>query len=215
MNKCYIIAAGDMGELCPAPEAGDLIIAADAGYLHLEKLGLKPDLLIGDFDSMEFIDPGCEILRFPVEKDDTDTMLAVKSGLERGFRDFLIYGALGGKRLDHSIANIQTLAYLNAHSARGVLVGVHENVALFSDSAVRFPAEAEGIVSVFAVGGKASGVTVEGLFYGAEDIELDWAFPLAACNKFIGKPATVSVGSGTLAVVWEGSYDWLSFKQTP
>lgn len=211
MSKCYIIAAGDMGELSPAPEKGDLIIAADAGYLHLERLGLKPDLLIGDFDSMEFVDPGCEILRFPVEKDDTDTMLAVKAGLERGCRDFMIYGGLGGKRFDHSIANIQTLGYLNAHSARGVLVGVNENVALFSDSAVRFPAEAEGTVSVFAVGGRASGVTIEGLFYCARDIELDWAFPLAACNKFTGRPAAVSVRSGTLAVVWEGRPDWLCF----
>ena len=121
MKRCFIFAAGTFYGLRKRPEAGDLVIAADAGYRVCQQEGLVPDVILGDFDSMEAPDAGEKVCRLPVEKDDTDTLAAVKLGLERECTDFWIYGGTGGKRLDHTLANLQTLLYLRRRGARGFL----------------------------------------------------------------------------------------------
>ena len=108
MGVCYIVGAGECTEEF-LPQAGDLLIAADGGYRHLAARGLVPDLLLGDFDSLEGRLPDCPTLRYPAEKDDTDTALAIAAGEERGYREFRIYGALGGARIDHTVAMLATL----------------------------------------------------------------------------------------------------------
>ncbi|MFR3923454.1 MAG: thiamine diphosphokinase [Dysosmobacter welbionis] len=97
------------------------MLAADAGYLACRQAGITPDLLLGDVDSMDQPADFDHVRRVPVEKDDTDTMLAVKTGLEQGCGEFYIYGGTGGRRLDHTLANLQTLLYLRRHGARGYL----------------------------------------------------------------------------------------------
>ena len=124
MKRCFIFAAGTFYGLRKRPEAGDLVIAADAGYRVCQQEGLVPDVILGDFDSMEAPDAGERVCRLPVEKDDTDTLAAVKLGLERECTDFWIYGGTGGKRLDHTLANLQTLLYLRRRGARGFLCGL-------------------------------------------------------------------------------------------
>ena len=120
MKRCFIFAAGTFFGLRERPMPGDLVIAADAGYRACQRAGIVPDLLLGDFDSMEQPDfPN--IRRSPVEKDDTDTMLAVKTALEEGCDTVYIYGGTGGKRLDHTLANLQTLLFLRRRGARGYL----------------------------------------------------------------------------------------------
>ena len=109
---CYIFGAGSFYGLTARPRAGDFIIAADGGWLACRKTEVIPDLLLGDFDSLSTQPDFPNILRVPVEKDDTDTMLAVKTGLERGETEFHIYGGMGGRRTDHTVANFQALLYL-------------------------------------------------------------------------------------------------------
>lgn len=111
MPTCYIVGAGDFTPRGFAPVPGDLVLAADGGYRALYSLGYMPDLLLGDFDSLGDLPlpPDLPVLRFPARKDDTDTGLALRHGLDRGFRDFALYGCAGG-RVDHLLANLQSMA---------------------------------------------------------------------------------------------------------
>lgn len=111
MPTCYIVGAGDFTARGFAPGPDDLVLAADGGYRALYSLGYMPDLLLGDFDSLGDVPlpANLPVLRFPVRKDDTDTGLALRYGLEQGFRDFALYGCAGG-RVDHLLANLQSMA---------------------------------------------------------------------------------------------------------
>ena len=117
MGSCVIFCAGGFSALAEPIRAQDYIIAADGGYVHTKALGLSPDTVLGDFDSLGFVPENA--LRFPVEKDDTDAMLAVRLGLEQGCDRFLLYGSLDGPRLEHTVANFQTLAFLLDRSKTG------------------------------------------------------------------------------------------------
>ena len=168
MGICYIIAASDSREINPAITYDDLLIAADGGYEIALKNGLTPDIVLGDFDSLGFVPGGDNVVCLPVKKDDTDTLAAVKIGIEKGFKCFCIYGGLGG-RTDHTLANIQTLSFIVDNGGRGYLIGDNESVTLIKNSALSFEARAGGTVSVFAYGGKASGVSIRGLLYELQD----------------------------------------------
>lgn len=120
---CYIFGAGSFYGLSQRPVPGDIIIAADGGWEPCRGEGLTPDLLLGDFDSLHTVPDFAHIRRVPVEKDDTDMMLAIKEGLARGETEFHLYGGMGGRRTDHTIANLQCLLYLAAHGAQGWLYG--------------------------------------------------------------------------------------------
>ena len=114
MPTCYIVGAGDFTPRGFAPVPGDLVLAADGGYRALYSLGYTPDLLLGDFDSLGDLPlpPDLPVLRFPARKDDTDTGLALRHGLDRGYRDFALYGCAGG-RVDHLLANLQSMARMS------------------------------------------------------------------------------------------------------
>ena len=201
---CFIFGAGPFYGLDDIPAPGDLILAADGGYQHCCIAGLQPNLLLGDFDSLE-VPPPQDIPRqvFPPEKDDTDTMLAVKLGLERGFRRFHLYGGTGG-RLDNTLANLQTLAYLAKAGARGEL---HDESFVFTaiqgPDRLQLPSQAAGLFSVFCLGADAAGVSIQGGKYEAKGVTLTAAFPLGVSNQFRGEPVVVSVDSGCLLVGWE------------
>ena len=120
---CYIFGAGDFDGLEERPGAEDYVIAADGGYTACRRAGVEPQLLLGDFDSLAEVPALPHVERVPVEKDDTDMMLAVKRGLERGETLFHLYGGMGGQRTDHTVANFQALLYLADHGARGWLHG--------------------------------------------------------------------------------------------
>lgn len=143
----------------------DFILCADGGYAHARRMGLRPDLLIGDFDSVKPPEhAGCEVYSYPPEKDDTDMLLALKCGLERGFRDYLILGGLGG-RLDHTIANFTVLAYAIDHGAKAVLQDEKNAAILLRDSAISVPVCPGFKLSVFPYGGGAKGVCLRGVKY--------------------------------------------------
>ena len=122
MKRCFIYAAGTFYGLREPPREGDLQIAADAGLLLCERLGVRAGRCARRFrlDGRPSEAPA-DCIRVPVEKDDTDTMLALREGLRRGCDTFYLYGATGGARLDHTLANLQSLAFLLRHGARGYL----------------------------------------------------------------------------------------------
>lgn len=199
---CYIVGACAPGPMAFAQGCPSLIIAADQGLRHLEKAGVVPDLIVGDFDSLGQVPSGENVIQHPVEKDDTDMMLAVKTGLSRGCRVFVLYGGVGG-RLDHTYANLQTLAYLSDHGARGYLLGDGFVATAWKDGALDFPAGLAGPVSVFCPGEKAEGVTIEGLYYPLQNAVLTSGFPLGVSNQFTGVSARVSVRKGALLAMWQ------------
>ena len=121
MGKCIIFCAADFHGLIAPLAKDDFILAADGGLTHTQTLGICPNGILGDFDSLGYTPEGSTV--FPVEKDDTDAMLAVRKGLELGYREFYLYGSLDGPRLDHTVANFQTLQFLADHGAVGYLIG--------------------------------------------------------------------------------------------
>ena len=201
MSKFVIFCAAEFDGLLEPLGADDFLLAADGGLRHLEKLNLKPQGILGDFDSLGYIPTGAQV--FPVEKDDTDAMLAARKGLELGYRDFLFYGALDGPRLDHTVANFQTLQFLADHGATGYLVGRDYLVTVVKNDTIAFDEKAEGILSLFCLGADARGVTIRGLHYELEDGTLTPGFPLGVSNHFTGKPATIEVKDGSLLAMWD------------
>ncbi len=202
VSACFIIGAGPFYGLPVAPAPGDYVIAADGGYLHCREAGLVPDLLLGDFDSLDALPGDTDVERFPVDKDDTDSMLAMKLGLEKGYRTFHLYGGTGG-RMDHTLANLQGLAYLARQGARGYLYDASYVFTALWNSSLDLPAREEGIFSVFALGETARGVSILGGRYPLEGGELSPFFPLGVSNHFEGRPVRVSVEKGCLLVGWE------------
>ena len=201
MGNCAIFCAGQFYGLAAPLQADDFIIAADGGLAHVQKLGITPHGILGDFDSLGYIPQDSTV--FPVEKDDTDAMLAVRKGLELGFREFYLYGSLDGPRLDHTVANFQTLQYLADRGAVGYLIGKDYIVTVVKDGKLRFPAACTGIFSVFCMGADAEGVTIRGGKYEVENVRLTAGFPLGVSNHFTGNEVTVSVEKGSLLVLWD------------
>lgn len=201
MGKCIIICAAGFDGFLEPPGAGDFILAADGGYAHCKAFGVTPNEVLGDFDSLQYVPQDATV--FPVEKDDTDSMLAVRRGLQLGYRDFLLYGSLDGTRLDHTVANFQTLQFLADRGATGYLVGKDYVVTVVKNGVLRFSGEAGGILSVFCMGADAHGVTLRGLQYPLTDGTLTAGFPLGVSNHFTGKAAEVSVTAGSLLVLWD------------
>ena len=202
-SLCYVVGAMPLDPgfiLTPVP--GDLVIAADKGYETLSRLGVHPGLVVGDFDSLGSVPDHPQVLRLPRIKDETDTGFALRQGLKRGYRRFVLLGCLGG-RLDHTVANLQLLSWLSAQGAQGVLLGEGEAAAVVTEGTLSFPASMEGFVSVFCAGGTARGVTLEGLKYPLDHAELTSDFPLGVSNEFVGLPARISVQEGSLLVAWE------------
>ena len=201
MGACIIFCAADFHGLVIPPKSDDFIIAADGGLMHTQVLGITPNGILGDFDSLGYTPEGSTV--FPVEKDDTDAMLAVRKGLELGYKEFYLYGSLDGPRLDHTVANFQTLQFLCDHGAYGYLIGKDYIITAVKNGALHFDAACTGIFSVFCMGADAEGVTIRGGKYDAENVTLSAGFPLGVSNHFEGRPVTVSVENGSLLVLWD------------
>ena len=194
MKRCIIVGAGEFHEKTWNYDKEDYLIAADGGFEHLRKMEIIPDLLIGDMDSIEqeYSDSDVTIKKLPREKDDTDMLAAIKEGLAQGYKEFIIYGALGGERIDHSLANIQCLLYLYNHGATGILYGAHDRI--------NYPASMRGMVSVFAFSQDAEGVTEQGLKYSIQDTTIKMEFPIGISNEFIGQESMIEVKNGMLLI---------------
>lgn len=203
---CYIVGAAPAHLPALARQEGDLLIAADGGLAACGAAGLAPDLIVGDFDSLGAVPEGENTVRLSVEKDDTDTAHAAELAFARGYRRFVIFGGLGGVRMDHSFANFALAAALARRGARCWLVGEGVVVTAIHNGALRFPAGMAGDVSVFPFGGGARGVTETGLKYGLRDADLAGDCALGVSNSFTGAAAEVAVTEGTLLLFYRGEY---------
>lgn len=203
MKTCYIIGAGDITDPHITATEEDLIICADGGYKHKSILGRECDLVVGDFDSLGAVPDTDKKIVAPTEKDETDMMLAVNFGYDKGYRNFVLLGALGGERNDHSVANIQLLHYITSKSARGTIYHGREIFTAFSDGTLTLGAENKGYVSVFSLTDESRGVRIENLKYTLEDATLHSYMPIGVSNEFMGKECHISVRDGVLLVVYK------------
>ncbi|MBQ8814707.1 MAG: thiamine diphosphokinase [Lachnospiraceae bacterium] len=200
-GTCVIVGAGNIAESEVIVNPEDYVIGADGGMDYLKRHGIRADMALGDFDSLGYVPEHHNLVVHPVMKDDTDMMLAVKAGLARGYRKFRLYGGLGG-RLDHTLANLQTLICLAEQGAEAQLIGEGVRITAIHNGKISFDASHEGIISVFCLSGKAEGVWIRGLKYPVEDVELTSDRPLGVSNEFVGVESEIGVRAGTLIILW-------------
>lgn len=206
-GKCFVIGAGDltMGEL--SVSENDFVIAVDGGLSYCSILNVEPHMIIGDFDSLSQGEKQAlevlkeeipeRIITLPTVKDDTDMLVALKYGLELGYKDFRIYGGTGG-RFDHTLANIQCLLFLKNSGATGYLVDGTGMIFVIQNEAVHLNKNLEGVLSLFCLGKEAKGVCVENMKYSVKDYMLRNDYPIGISNEFVGEEAVISVEDGEL-----------------
>lgn len=209
-RKCFIIGAGDLTVGALDVGESDLVIAVDGGLGYCSVLGVEPDLILGDFDSvspeeakaLEKLEQQIpeRVIRLPREKDDTDTLAALKEGLHRGYRDFRIYGGTGG-RFDHTFANIQCLLFLKKQGAVGYLVDGNGMMLVLEDETVEFQKDLEGVLSLFSLSQESMGVTIKGMKYPLDRAVLRNDYPVGISNEFTGEQAVISVEKGQLVCI--------------
>ena len=199
-KQCLIITGGEFAPFAP-PVEGEYVIACDRGYEHARRAGIRPDLVVGDLDSCRVeLESGVPLRRLPVEKDDTDTMSALRLALSEGFRDIRLVCALGG-RLDHLLANLQALAFAAARGASVRIESPDTEIHTLRNGSLCLPRREGYSLSVFAVDGVCRGLCIRGTKYTLEDAELRPDFPLGASNEWSAEEAEISVREGTLLIV--------------
>lgn len=186
-------------------EKADLIICADGGAYHLGKLGIIPDILIGDFDSINgcdfdtLLDAGVEVIKYPMEKDTTDTQLAVQLSIDRVCDRVILLGATG-TRLDHTMANIFLLRMLLESGVKGMIADEHNEIEMINSS-ISLKRETGVKVSLLPVGGNVTGVTTEGLYYPLNNATLEFGSTQGVSNEFSEETASVTIIDGLLLVI--------------
>ena len=180
------------------------IICADGGYDNAVRYGIQPDLLIGDFDSVKSELPGdVETVRLKVEKDDTDTFAAVKEGLRRGYRSFVLAGVFGGERSDHSYASLSVLQYLCGQGCKAVMEGDRCRVFLLRGGKLTLRGMKGKTVSIFPFGCVSCEVSYTGLQYPLSRTLLFSDTPLGVSNRAVDDSASVTVHSGDALIMVE------------
>ncbi len=199
---CNIVGAGDFFEKEIPLGENDIIIAADGGLSSLEKIGISPDFIIGDFDSLSYKPLGENVKALPCEKDITDTAAAIEEGIGLGFEYFRIFGGTGG-RIDHTIANFQNLIKLIKMGYSGEIIGKTKIIRAVKDGKIEFDEVQKGIISVFSHSDRAEGVSETGLKYTLDNVTLTNYEPLGVSNEFIGKKAVIEVKKGILLIIYD------------
>ncbi|WP_026496201.1 thiamine diphosphokinase [Butyrivibrio sp. WCD3002] len=204
MKKCVIIAGAEIKNhewVKSHIDENMFYIYCDGGLYHEEKLGFKPDLIIGDFDSHPVPETDVELIKLPTEKDDTDSVFAVKEAIKRGFTDFYLVGVLG-KRFDHSLGNMAILIMLEMKGLSGMIIDDYSEITLISEKRSETIGSDFKYFSVLPAGGDAHGVTIEGAKYNVKDAELTMDFPVGVSNEVPdGGSAIVSVREGRLFII--------------
>ena len=202
MARCVIIGGAEIKNYERIRRAlceDDFLIFCDSGLLHMNELGRRPDLIVGDFDSHENPHMDVETIVLPCEKDDTDTVFAVKEAVRRGFSDFLLIGVIGG-RLDHTLGNVYILTYLDSIGKKGTIVDDYSEMSLVGSSPVSV-----GDCSYFSLvnmTGVARGITIRDAKYPLEGAEIKVEYQFGISNENLpGKNAVVSVEEGRLLLI--------------
>lgn len=198
---CYVVGAGDNYGLDFTPTESDYVIAADGGLHYLKQANILPNLIIGDFDSLGYCPEQQNVIKLSTEKDDTDMLVAVKEGIKKGFDVFYLFCGMGG-RVEHTIANIQLLAFLSQSGKQGFLFGKECVLTTITDTTLELSAENQGYISVFSYSEKSDGVCLQGLKYELDNEVITNTFPVGASNEFTGAKSFISVENGTLLIVF-------------
>ena len=204
MARCIIIAPLYRGEEREwlAPGEGDLLICADGGWMAAHRHGLKPSLLIGDFDSMpEPEAPGVEVIRLPVHKDDTDMVACLREGRKRGYRSFLLAGCMGG-RFDHTMSNLQCLYDCALRGEEAWMCDAQNRVTVLLPGRYTLPAMPGRKLSLLAYSPEARGVTVTGVEYPLDGATLTSRWPLGCSNEFRADQAELAFTDGALIAAY-------------
>lgn len=205
-RECMIIGAAPIrggGVFKEFDPQAHYVICADAGFETAQKHGVKPDLIVGDFDSAKAPPPAdVKRMKLPVEKDVTDTMFAAMKGLSKGCRDFVLLGCLGGARFDHTLANLEVLRFLRDHGGRGFLADDHTKVFLLYDEKLTITGMKGATVSVFPYGCMSCNVSYTGLQYplAREDLTVG-GLVMGVSNSIVDNRAVIRVHMGTALVV--------------
>lgn len=201
-GRCVIWGAAPVSEkMLGFLRPGDHIIAADGGWVTARSLGVQPHRILGDFDSAPRPDdPGAIVL--PTVKDDTDTQYATRLALEDGYTDLLYLGVLGGKRMDHTLAALQTALGAARQGAKVMLADENTEIhILLGGQSIRLEPRSGWYFSLLAMGGEVTGVSEKGSFYELENGALQPDFPLGVSNEFTDKPVEISIGTGSALLV--------------
>lgn len=201
MGICYVIGAGDCPKLDIDKNIDDYVIAADAGYGYCKENNLIPDAVIGDFDSFGSVPEADNVIKLSPVKDITDMHAAVELGIEKGFAEFVLYGATGG-RLDHTLANLQLIASLSQKGYKAEIADGDRIITAITNGKISFDASKKGYISVFSHTDKCEGVTVNGLKYCLDNETLTNSFALGVSNEFIGEESKIIIGNGTAIIIF-------------
>ncbi|MBR6771865.1 MAG: thiamine diphosphokinase [Clostridia bacterium] len=203
MKRCVIVGGadiGDYGNICEKLTKEDYIIFCDSGLKHMSMLKVEPDLIVGDFDSHENPNLAAETIVLPREKDDTDTMFAVKEAVKRGFEDFLLIGVVGA-RLDHTLGNVYILLYLDSLGKKGRIIDDYSEMELVSQNAVSVDGKYP-YFSLLNITGCSRGITIKGAKYPLNDAEITSEYQYGISNEVLpGERAEVSVKKGKLLLI--------------
>ncbi len=212
MNICYIIGAGDVFSANIKADESDFVICADGGYKYKGILKKEPDIILGDFDSLGHIpqSDNCEV--FPCEKDESDMLLALDEGLKKGYKTFVVFGGLGGERMDHSVANLQLLHYAALKGTRTFLVHDKTIFTAVCNGEIHFKKHCRGYVSVFSLTDISHGVTIKNLKYEVENDEFRNYAIRGLSNEFIGDESYIKVKKGVLLISWKGNFNDSFYK---
>ena len=198
-RRCVILSGGERHPLAGI-RPGDSVVACDRGYAYAAAEGVRPDLVISDFDSYGGrVAEDVPVRRLPTEKDDTDTMAAVRFACGEGFDEIVILCALGG-RLDHTLANLQALVYAVEHGASAAIESPDTRVSALRDGTLRLPRREGFSLSVFSAADE-SRVSIRGAKYELEEAVITNAFPLGASNEWRDGEAVIRCHSGVILVV--------------
>ena len=205
MNRCVIIGGADIHNydaIRHALQEDDFFVFCDSGLKHRAALGVQPGLIVGDFDSHENPHLAVETIVLPCEKDDTDTVFAVKEAIRRGYEDFLLIGAVGG-RLDHTLGNVSILLYLDSQGKRGCIMDDYSDMRVVSSEPVCIP-DSYAFFSLLNISGTARGITIENAKYPLNDGEITCEYQYGVSNEVLpGKTACVIVREGRLLLVMD------------
>lgn len=202
MRKCLIAGGGRIDNLSwlkKTAEECDYIIAADKGYKTLKKADVEIDIAIGDFDSLGYVPEDVIVKKLKAEKDDTDTMTAVRYALDKGAEEILILGGTGG-RLDHTVANLQTLSFIAYHGALGKLIDETNEIMGLIPGEYKFQNRAGHSLSTFSMTDEVTGLCESGVKYSLDNAVLTNKFPLGVSNEIVEDFAVISFKSGILFV---------------
>ena len=203
MSRCIIVGGADINNydyIRESLQSDDYVIFCDSGLKHLSALQVKPSLIVGDFDSHENPHLDTETIVLPCEKDDTDTVYAMKEAIKRGFDTFLLIGVVGG-RLDHTLGNISMLLYLDSHGCKGTIIDDYSEMEIIS-SAPAYIEDKYEFFSLLNITGCAKGITIQNAKYPLDDGEITCEYQYGVSNEvFPGKTAIVSVREGKLLLI--------------